>query len=267
MPDIEINSHKTIKTFLFIRTCRRMDVVHEHDIECTPLCSQSNGDYDNPIEGIPTRSCSLFNPVTISGSPTTFGRSMRLHLDDVRFDDPCSTRPGFCAAESISRQSIDENFLAHTSSKISAPHDGQQHGVRHGTHAHETSTHISSQEPPDVMSRSLSRKNDEGAPQLDSFLRQPASILIGVGGRHRSVSPMRKVSVTLSNSEDRPQSPVRHRSLSPMSRWTASAADADPLSASAPRPSVSEAPVMVREHKVYTAQVATALTTGKPVWL
>jgi hypothetical protein len=237
-----------------------MSEVHE----CAPPCSRDIG---NPIRGNISRPDNLLHPITMSGSPTTFGRSMRLHLDDVRFDEPCATRPGFCADESISRRSLDQNFFVDTSSKFSIRQlTSHHHGASRDTHAIETSAHLSTQnlEPAEAVSRSPIRKHEAEAPQLDSFLRQPVGILIGVGdkvGRHRSVSPTRKVSVALSTPQDRPKSPMRHRSVSPMRRrWTASSAH-DPSS------KVVEAPVMEREHTVYTAQVATALTTGKPVWL
>jgi hypothetical protein len=221
-------------------------------------------EYGNPIRGDMSSADSLLYPNTMDGSPTTFGRSMRLHLDDVRFDDPCSTnpRPGFCAAESKSRLSLDQDFLAHTSSKSYIPQLANHHGASHDTLANESSTHISNHflEPAEAISRSQARKNKEQALEFDSFLRQPTSILIrDKDGRHRSVSPMRRVSVALSTLADRPKPPTRHRSVSPMRRCTSAAASA--------HPSCAEAPVMEREQTVYTAQVATALTTGKPVWL
>jgi hypothetical protein len=190
--------------------------------------------------------------------PTTFGRSMRLHLDDVRFDDSDSS--DFCTSEAITRGQAEELIASH-SSKFPRGHLPSSFvncsGSRSEAHSHRPASHNHHQngycESPIGADIQLQEGNE---PALDSFLRRaPSSEIDAV--RHRSASPThRKVSIASAPGMGEPRPPMRHRSESPMRRGVSLAACGGSAAVNA-----------ARDQKVYKAQVAAALNTGRSVWL
>ena len=189
--------------------------------------------------------------------PTTFGKSMRLHLDDVRFDDPDALRPDFCSSEAIPRGQAEELIASHTSklSRFSLPASYLHcSGERSNQLTNQADTHrLENNQDPATTDLQL---HDQGEPALDSFLRRvPSSGSDSV--RHRSASPsQRKVSIASAPGMGEPRPPLRHRSASPLRRGSSIAASGGIAAASA-----------ARDQKVYKAQVAAALNTGRSVWL
>ena len=183
------------------------------------------------------------------GSPITFGRSMRLHLDDVRFDEPETQRQDFCPPTVPQGQADRVISLFPKLRSFPVNDDTSQ-------------CECCNNEVAMLKREKLARVDGTSvAPAFDSFLRRVPSSgpsLDNYSVRHRSASPtQRRVSIAATAGLGEPRPPSRHRSASPLRRFSALTVG-----------TINEdAADIARDHKVYTAQVAAALNTGRSVWL